>query len=145
MPPYSVSVDSVIVGFIVRSPGYRPTRHSHTLDANGCSIVDSIEVKDLRLAALTNCNNNTPYSYPNIVQSCTTCNPCTTYGQLNIVTDFGAVPDDGISDEESFEWANEFISTYYCGVNPVRLEIPRENILWGDRINCPILTRRVIR
>lgn len=136
VPPYSVSVDSVIVGFIVRSLAIG-LHDIAILDANGCSIVDSIEVKDLRLAALTNCNNNTPYSYPNIVQSCTTCNPCTTCGQLNIVTDFGAVPDDGISDEESFEWANEFISTYYCGVNPVRLEIPPGEYIVGRQDQLP--------
>ncbi|MBK7849778.1 MAG: right-handed parallel beta-helix repeat-containing protein [Bacteroidetes bacterium] len=100
-------------------------------DAIGCSATQDIDLELFNPMPST-CSDNTPFDYSNIQQTCS----CTTIVQgtdyLDLHAHFGAIANDRISDEQSFEWANDYIQTHYGGTsNPVTLFIPRGTYLVG--------------
>ena len=88
-------------------------------DANGCTFSDIITLRSISSINSTLCPGNTPYD---ITPDPVTCieDPCgSPWGCPSLsMRQFGAIPDDGLSDECAFEAANQYMMTYVCGGSP---------------------------
>lgn len=103
-------------------------------DSNQCSINVNTNLRSYINSVQLSCTENTPFDQNQIdalQQNCTSCDPMAHYPDLDIVRDFGAIPNDGYSDEISFEWANEFINTMQACSIAVNLEIPYGEYIVG--------------
>lgn len=107
-------------------------------DASGCSIERNIYI-DPYNPGVTSCTDNTPADYMTFALNCSTCiAPAQGVSDLYITTNFGAIPNDGISDEQSFEWANEYIQNNYCPYGlSVTLHIPQGTYIVGRQNPTP--------
>jgi len=104
-------------------------------DNNGCSL-SHMAILDVNYASsLATCTDNTPSNFSSFAQSCSTC--VTPFGNvLNIQSNFGAIPNDGLSDEASFEWAVDYITNNFCSSNtPVTLFIPAGEYIIGAQVS----------
>ncbi len=127
VPPYNIQWSNQEDKFNLNSCDSGSYNYIIT-DQNECELEGSVK---LRSSIAIQASSQNPCwipqrllpSYSNIQASCTTCNPCSTCTELDIVADFGAIPNDNLSDEESFEWASDFIKNVYCTTG-VKLKIP---------------------
>ncbi len=99
-------------------------------DKNNCNIKDT-----LKLFPVVPDSMNT-FRTSNKFNNYTASAYCQTPLQfvLNIVTDFGAIPNDQISDHQAFECANAYIIQHYCSTGtPVTLVIPPGTYIVGNQ------------
>jgi hypothetical protein len=101
-------------------------------DDKNCTLTDTLELLPVMPDSLNPFRTSNRLKNYSFATYCPNCCPSPSQTVLNIVTDFGAVPNDQVSDHQAFECANAFIVANYCSMsNPVILEIPAGTYIVG--------------
>jgi hypothetical protein len=99
-------------------------------DKNNCSIIDTLKLFPLVPDSMNTFRTSNKFINYNSSAYCQT----PQHFVLNIVSDFGAIPNDQLSDHQAFECANAYIVQYYCSTGtPVTLVIPPGTYIVGKQ------------
>jgi hypothetical protein len=103
-------------------------------DDKNCTLTDTLELLPVMPDSLNPFRTSNRLKNYSFATYCPNCCPSPSQTVLNIVTDFGAVPNDQNSDHQAFECANAFIVANYCpSGTPVTLEIPAGHYIVGSQ------------
>jgi len=138
-PPYNVSWSSGQAQMTIDNLGIGAYTYQIT-DQNNCIMEGSINLVDNSfLLAASPCliNPLQTFNYSGIISSCVGCNPQLRLNPVyNLETDFGANGNDNLSDQQSFEWASDFIRQNYCSTG-AKLVIPPGTYIVGRQDQLP--------
>lgn len=107
-PPYIVDWGNGIFGDSILN--LCNGTYTYTIsDESNCQRQGVIQLNSILESVQTSCSQTTPPDFQNLLSACQTCHPENHGVDLDIVRDFGAIPNDLNSDEQSFEFATSYI------------------------------------